>query len=69
MSKGAQEPQELAVTDPFLDRPHQPVMRDLLDARGDVRLHHPPPVRQHSSMSTCRASCAARLGRKPNEEG
>jgi hypothetical protein len=28
MSKGAQEPQELAVTDPFLDRPHQPVMRD-----------------------------------------
>jgi hypothetical protein len=25
--------------------------------------------RQDSSMSTCRASCAARLGRNPNEQG
>src|SRR5664280_3211067 len=25
--------------------------------------------RQHSSMSTCRASCTLRLGRKPNEQG
>src|SRR3954452_13532069 len=31
-----------AVADPFLDRPHQPIVRDRLKTVGDVRLDHPP---------------------------
>jgi hypothetical protein len=50
------------VADAFLDRLQQPGVRDRLKAVGDVGLHHPAAPRQDSSMSTCRASCADRLG-------
>jgi hypothetical protein len=33
----------LAVHDPFLHRLHQPIVRDRLKARGDIRLDHPAP--------------------------
>ena len=40
----AQELQDLAVNDPFLDRRHQPLVRDRLKTVGDIRLGHPPPA-------------------------
>src|SRR3954452_13877304 len=66
---GAQKLKDVAVTDPCLDRLHQPVMRDHLKAIGDVRLDtHRRPFHA-SSTRTWRASCAARRGRNPNEHG
>jgi hypothetical protein len=38
----ANQDQEFAVDDPLLDDRHQPIVRDRLKARGDVRLDHPP---------------------------
>ena len=38
-----QKPKHRLITDPFLDRLHQPVMRNRLETLGDIRLHHPPP--------------------------
>lgn len=38
----AQQFEDVAVTDAFLDRLHQPVMRNRLETRGNVGLHHPP---------------------------
>ena len=40
----AQEFEDVAVNDPFLDRRHQPLVRDRLKTVGDVRLGHPPPA-------------------------
>ena len=40
----AQELEDPAVDDPFLDRLHQPLVRDRLEAVGDVRLDHPAPA-------------------------
>jgi hypothetical protein len=40
----AQELQEMAVNDPFLDRRHQPRVRNRLKTVGDVRLGHPSPA-------------------------
>jgi hypothetical protein len=40
----AHELQEMAVADPFLDRRHQPVMRNRLVTVSDVRLDHPAPA-------------------------
>ena len=37
----AQELQQVAVDDPFLDGRHQPVVRDRFEAVRDVRLYHP----------------------------
>jgi hypothetical protein len=37
-----QELQDGLVAHPFLDRLHQPVVRNRREAVGDVRLHHPP---------------------------
>ena len=34
----------MAVDDPFLYRRHQPLVRDRLEAVGDVRLDHPAPA-------------------------
>ncbi len=39
---GAQELEDVTVADALLDRLHQPVVRDRLEARGDIRLDHPP---------------------------
>src|SRR6266511_2606093 len=36
--------EQLAVTDPLLNRRHQPVVRNRLETRGDVRLYHPAPA-------------------------
>ena len=40
----AQQLEDLAVDDPFLDRLHQPFVRDRLKAVGDVRLDQPAPA-------------------------
>src|SRR6266540_843104 len=40
----AQQLEQPAVTDPLLDRRHQPIMRNRLKTRGDIRLHHPTPA-------------------------
>ena len=39
-----QELEQVAVDDPFLYRRHQPLVRDRLEAVGDVRLDHPAPA-------------------------
>ncbi len=39
----AHQLQQLAVNDSFLERLHQPVVRDRLKTRSDIRLDHPPP--------------------------
>ena len=40
----AQQLQQVTVTDPFLDRRHQPGVRDRLETVGDVALQNPPPA-------------------------
>jgi hypothetical protein len=63
----AQQLEQVAIRDPFLDRQHQPRVRNRLKTVGDIRLQSPPPPLQDSSIKTWSASCCDRLGRNPNE--
>jgi len=56
----AQQCEQATVTDAFLDRGHQPGVRDRAETVGHIRLHHPggPPeglIQEHLQPVVCRA--------------
>src|SRR5262249_56558410 len=56
-----------AITDPLLDRRHQPIMRNRLKTRGDIRLHHPTPAPLGLIDQDLEGIVRRALWRNPNE--